>query len=90
MEALKQRERLIELVQSLPDDKIASVLQYVEEVKDPVTDRFTFRTAESEEQRKERIQAALAEGVGLWKDRKDMTDVDGYIRTVRRGRRFDF
>jgi len=30
------------------------------------------------------------EAFGLWRDRKDMTDVDAYVRSLRKGRLNDF
>ena len=30
------------------------------------------------------------EAFGLWQDRKDMTDVDAYVRNLRKGRLSDF
>ena len=35
-----------------------------------------------------RGSATLHPAFGMWKDRDDMTDVDGFVRELRRGREF--
>jgi prevent-host-death family protein len=39
-------------------------------------------------QSEERPKAVSHNAFGIWKDRKDMSDVDGYVRALRKGRSF--
>ncbi|MBP5465634.1 MAG: hypothetical protein J6Y13_10750 [Treponema sp.] len=90
MEALAERKQVMELFNALPDDKIAYVLRFVQNLsRQKSSPLYPADSIETEAERRAQVEAAFKETAGMWSNRDDMQPVDDYIRKIRKGRSFD-